>query len=88
MKKIKLIFPIFIFTIFLFSCSSSSDADQKKIDSMYPQQNVPANSGNKDSATGDNANDKPEKPFHLSPADSTKVADSVYNSKNGVRDFN
>jgi len=84
-KNLIFIFPIFVF----FSCNNSSDADQqKKIDSMFPQKNNSENVVNKDSAAEENANDeKVEKPFHLSAKDSARIADSIHNAQNGVRDF-
>jgi hypothetical protein len=89
MKNVNYIFPIFIFTLFLFSCNSSSEADQKKIDSMFPQTSSPANLPDKDSSSNENSvSEKDNKPLKLSPADSARIADSIFKSTNGVRDFN
>ncbi len=84
-KNYLLIFATLVF----FSCNNSSEADQqKKIDSMFPQKNATPTVMNKDSSSDENSPDgKPEKPFRLSPKDSAHVADSVFQSKNGVRDF-
>src|SRR5258708_7127282 len=90
MKNCCPILSFIIYSFFLFSCNNSSSVDnQKKIDSMFPQQNPSSNVSIKDSSSNENASeDKTEKPFHLSPKDSARVADSVYHSKNGIRDFN
>lgn len=88
MKNLLFIFPLFIFALILASCGGTSEAEQqRKIDSMYPEQKDVSNSENKDAAVDSSEDAQPEKPFHLSPADSTRVADSVFHSQNGVRDF-
>jgi hypothetical protein len=72
--------------IFLFLSCSNSGNDDKKIDSMFPQKapvdtmKVPNTNSSKDSSD--------VKSVRLSPKDSARVADSLFNSKNPVRDFN
>ena len=79
---------IFLIAIpfFLFACGNSVDYD-KKIDSMFPQQKTDS-SRPTDNSKKDSSDDNVVKPFHLSPADSIKVADSIAKTKNPIRDFN
>ena len=84
----KFISLISILTFLVFSCSNPVEVKNKNGDSIAAEQPLIDNDNSKDSTDDGTIIEKPEKPFRLSPADSSKVADSIHNSKNGVRDFN
>ena len=73
-------------TFLLFSCGNPT-ADDKKIDSLFPQPQTDSSKPIENSKK-DSAEENAPKTFHLSPADSAKVADSIAKTRNPIRDFN